>query len=782
MAKAKSIIHCSVCRDEGHTKRNCEAAKRAKKERAPVSVQLTSALHISPHVVELGKTHSKEHWQEIEVYNETTEPGVARHTIDIAGMVRRANAPRPAPIVVESPKTPIDFSHFRERLSAPFARGARFIQPRLIIFATIFVIILTIPFPAMSYYIGLKADTEKVIEESTNAFLSLQSSTVAALQTNIAQAKYDLNSALNAFSSAESILDKEYKALLYVVRLLPVVGSKVSSRQELLVAGHHLAIGNTYLVKGIDEATNGTQKHFVDRITVALSHIRSAIPQYEAALLRLSKVKTTALPAEYQETFEEFKVLFATFIDDMKDMTGVMGALQTILGQDDFRRYLIVFQNNYELRPTGGFIGSFAIVDMQKGKVMNIEVPPGGSYDVQGQLDVYVEPPLPLQLANPRWEFQDGNWFPDFAASAQKLAWFYQHSRGTTVDGVIAVNASVLERVLRVVGPIANEEHQVYATAENVLSTLQQKVEDDDMRESNTPKAVVGSVLSQLLTTVQSVPPERLLALLTELNDGLTEREIQVYFADKNAENEARAFGWTGEIIDTTEHQDYAYVVNTNIGGEKSDAKMQQRIEHQAVVEPDGSIIDTVMVSRTHTGQKGEELYGVDNIDYLRVYVPEGAELIDAGGFSLPPEEDFLVPPAWYEKDPDLSAIETQEVLHGNSGTRITREFGKTVFGNWVITSPGTTSQVYVRYRLPWRVFDMNASYGTLSRYGVVLQKQSGISGEFAHTIIYPEGWVPVWNLNESAQIGRNGATIAGTFDMDKVAGVVMKKTPLSRN
>lgn len=780
MAKAKSIIHCSVCRGEGHTKRNCEEAKHAKKERTSVSVQLTSALHISPHVVELGKTHSKEHWQEIEVYNETTQSTAARHTIDIAGMVRRANAPRPAPIVVEPSKAPIDFSRFQEKLRAPFARGLRFIQPRVIIFAIILVVVLTVPFPAMSYYIGLKADTEKVIEESTNAFLSLQSSTVAAFQTNIAQAKYDLNAALNAFSSAESIIDKEYKALLYVVRLLPIVGAKVSSRQELLLAGHHLALGNTYLVKGIDEATNGGEEHFVDRITVALSHIRSAIPQYEAALLRLSKVKTTTLPAEYQETFEEFKVLFATFIDDMKDMTGVMGALQTILGQDDFRRYLVVFQNNHELRPTGGFIGSFAIVDMQKGKVMNIEVPPGGSYDVQGQLDVYVEPPLPLQLANPRWEFQDGNWFPDFAASAQKLAWFYQHSRGTTVDGVIAVNASVLERVLRVVGPIANEEHNVYATAENVLPMLQQKVEDDASKESNTPKAVVGSVLSQLLTIVQSVPPERLFALLTELNAGLTEREIQVYFADKNVQNEARAFGWTGEIIDTAAHQDYAYVVNTNIGGEKSDAQIQQRIEHQAVVEPDGSIIDTVMVSRTHTGSTGEELYGVDNINYLRVYVPKGAELVDAGGFSLPPEEDFLVPPTWYVKDPDLGAIETQEVLHGNSGTRITREFGKTVFGNWVITPPGITSQVYIRYRLPWRVFDMNASYGTLSRYGLVLQKQSGISGEFAHTIIYPDGWVPVWNVDEGAQISRNGATVGGIFDVDKVGGIIMKKVPIS--
>lgn len=782
MGKAKSIIHCSVCRGEGHTKRTCEEAKRARKERTPVSVHLTSALHISPHVVELGKTHSKEHWQEIEVYNETTEQGVTRHTIDIAGIVRRANAPRPLPVIDAPPKTPIEFSRFQEKLRAPFARGLRFIQPRLIIVAIIFVVVLTLPFPAMSYYIELRADTEKVIEESTSAFLSLQSSTVAALQTNIAQAKYDLNAALNAFSNAESIIDKEYKALLYVVRLLPIVGAKVSSRQELLLAGHHLALGNTYLVKGIDEAVNGDTKHFVDRVTVALSHIKSAIPQYEAALERLSTVKTTVLPAEHQETFGEFKVLFATFIDDMKDMTGVMGALKTILGQDDFRRYLVVFQNNHELRPTGGFIGSFAIVDMQKGKVMNIEVPPGGSYDVQGQLDVYVEPPLPLQLANPRWEFQDGNWFPDFAASAQKLAWFYQHSRGTTVDGVIAVNASVLERVLRVVGPIANEEHNVYATAENVLPMLQQKVEDDASKVSNTPKAVVGSVLSQLLTIVQSVPPERLFALLTELNAGLTEREIQVYFADKNVQNEARAFGWTGEIIDTGEQQDYAYVVNTNIGGEKSDAKIQQRIEHQAVVEPDGSIIDTVMVSRTHTGRTGEELYGVDNIDYLRVYVPEGAELIDAGGFSLPPEEDFLVPPAWYAKDPDLGAIETHEVLHGNSGTRITREFGKTVFGNWVITPHGTTSQVYVRYLLPWRVFDMNASYGTLSRYGLVLQKQSGISGEFAHTIIYPDGWVPVWNVEEMAQISRNGATVEGAFDVDRVAGVVMKKIPLSRN
>ena len=98
----------------------------------------------------------------------------------------------------------------------------------------------------------------------------------------------------------------------------------------------------------------------------------------------------------------------------MNEIVSLSSALDSVFGDKQLKRYLIVFQNNNEIRPTGGFMGSFALVDIQKGKILNIDIPGGGTYDLKGQMKKEVEPPLPLQLSNNRWEFQDANWFPDF--------------------------------------------------------------------------------------------------------------------------------------------------------------------------------------------------------------------------------------------------------------------------------------------------------------------------------------------------------------------------------
>ena len=122
------------------------------------------------------------------------------------------------------------------------------------------LLVVGLPFPVVGYYHKIQSDT--------NAFLSLQSSTVAAFQNNLPQAEYDLNIALNSFGNAQEIIDREYKALAYVASILPIVGDKVKSRQELLLAGHHLALGNTYLVKGIDEATRTLDIDLIERLTL----------------------------------------------------------------------------------------------------------------------------------------------------------------------------------------------------------------------------------------------------------------------------------------------------------------------------------------------------------------------------------------------------------------------------------------------------------------------------------------------------------------------------------
>ncbi len=826
----KNKRKCSVCRKIGHNKRKCPKLTKTENK---INTQKSSAVLVSvgklhkrsPHTINLRGEKKEDVWGKVDVYREDSVPQKERQVVDFAQMVKQANKEqvleRKEQIQKEKETQKVVIKKEKIKLNLPkidvinylssvvglpkkmaVTTGKKVTQAtnntisafsfkRFAYSAIVILLLITIPFPAVGYFNQIKDTGSRVIEESTNAFLSLQSSTVAALNSNLDQAQFDLNLALESFGNANSILEREHRALQFVAGVLPVIGNQINSRQNLLVAGHHLALGNTYLVKGIRSIEEDPNLPLTDKITILASHLRGAIPQYEEALIELSGVDAKVVPVEYQASFNDFKVLFATFVDDMQDLLNLADSVETIFGASEFRRYLLVFQNNAELRPTGGFMGSFAIMDVQKGKILNLDVPGGGTYDLQGQLDEYVSPPLPLQLINNRWEFQDANWFPDFPASAQKMAWFYEHGRGATVDGVIAINATVLERMLKVLGPMVSQKHDLVITSDNALEDLQYQVEVDYDKEENRPKDIIGDLANQFVDNLPNLQATDAVRLLSELNEALGVKEIQVYFNDKNLENKMLDFGWAGELSKVGENQDYLQVINTNIAGAKTDAKIEQTIDYQSVIQADGSIINTVVVERKHTGIDGQKFYGENNVNYIRLYVPEGAELLEAGGFVYPPEDLFKVPEAWYEDDIDLLTYEQEINFHKGTGTRVTNEFGKTAFGNWMMTAPGKTSKVYFVYRLPfkldleqvhssenkWEKFLTNFDNKITTRYSLLIQKQSGINSNFSAKVICPDEWLPVWQSGENVDMALNGIELETVLETDRVIGLVMEKS-----
>jgi len=848
---SKQKRRCSVCRNTGHNKSKCPELAKTEKPKSSqsfdrtrfdragkVSTRKSSAVLVSvgklhrrsAHVVNLKEEKKEDVWDKVSVYRDKVAVKEERRVVSLAGMVRKANMKHETKNMEQVQKSKVEvkkeiptghqYSLKIKKEKVPFKSPMLYvlglksgIQKKVLgvknslketqenfisafnlkrfAYSTIALFLLVaIPFPAIGYYNSVKNTGNWVVEQSTNAFMSLQSSTVAALNSNLDQAQYDLNLALQSFGNASSILEKEHRALQFVAGALPVIGKQIKSRQHLLVAGHHLALGNTYLVKGIRSLEEQEDLDLTDKISILASHLKGAIPQYKEALAELGGVDQKSIPVEYQASFDDFRLLFTAFVDDMQDISNLAETTEMIFGGSEFRRYLLAFQNNDELRPTGGFVGSFAILDIQKGKILNLDVPGGGSYDIKGQLDTYLKPPLPLQLINKRWEFQDSNWFPDFSASAQKMAWFYEHSRGATVDGVIAINATVLERMLTVLGPMVSVDHDLEIASENALENLQYEVEVDYDKEKNQPKEVIGDLAQQFLAGLGDIETVDALRLLSELNEALQNKEIQVYFSEEDLQQKLASFNWTGQILPTAVGQDYLQVVNTNIYGEKSDAKIEQTIEHQALIEEDGSVVDTVVVHRKHTGIVGQRFYGVNNVNYIRVYVPEGAELIDAGGFNYPPEDNFKVPEAWYEDDPFLAAHEQEVAIHTKTGTRITQEFGKTAYGNWMMTAPGETSSVYFVYRLPFKLnfnqtlenneklsnFIKDFTNEEMIRYSLSLQKQSGIDSKFFTQIIAPDDWAPIWQTNDDMVLASNGAEFETVLETDEALGLVLKK------
>lgn len=654
--------------------------------------------------------------------------------------------------------------------------------------AALLLFLLFVPSTARTYYFDLKSTTNKIADSSTAGFSALHDSTSALMTGNLGGAQSSLTDALQSFDQAVNILDTKYNFLQKVISAVPIVNKEIQSRQKLIAAGQEISLGNTYLLKGLSEIQD-TSSTITKNLGSLGNHLNSALPHYQTASAQLNNVDSDVLPFEYQDTFKEFRVLFNLYVKDLENIAKLNNSVQEIFGGKGLRRYLLIFQNPAEIRPTGGFMGSFAMLDIKDGEIINIDIPAGGSYDLQGQLTEHVAPPTPLLLSNKRWEFQDANWFPDFPASAQKMLWFYRHSRNVTADGVISINATVLNRLLSIIGPVAENNRDLVLDKTNALETIQHIVEFGPEKKQNKPKQVLSDLAPIFIDNFKKMKPTAVLPLLSNLEEALEQKEIQAYFSDENTEKTIKEFGWSGEITNTNPDQDYLFVVNTNIQGQKSDARIKQSISHQAVVQPDGTILDSVVITREHTGTVEEKLYGGTNIDYVRIYVPAGSELVRSSGFIWPDEKMFKAPDTWSQKDPTLNKLEKEIAVDSSSGTRITNEFGKTAFGNWIITEPGQTSQVQFIYKLPFKAWDNSAdsnlnqwakifqTQSPTSKYQLIAQKQSGIESLFESQIIYPEGWLPIWQDGAMAKAASNGLSIDSTkLTTDRIWSLIMKK------
>ena len=820
---------CSFCAKTGHNKRTCSAYKRTLqtetvepiiddivpvepiettsipteaattapikktgKKKLPVLVHAEVAHTHSPHIVDLTDEARSHALDSVQAFREAYEQTVGRNSVDFAHLIKRTKTSKRVsrksaftPVAHEAPSSQPAAPKPKKTwslptISFPSVRLPQFStpSPRPLAFgAAMLAFLIAVPFPALGYIQDVQADSARVVAASTDGFVALKDSTVAAFTADISEAEQQLTRALESFSTATGILEGQHKTLKTIVSSIPVLGSQIVGREKLLAAGHHMALGNTYLVRGATLAQSPAEETLTDRLSILESHLDSSLVQYQAALTALASIPDSAIPKEYQTAADEFRLLFATFVDDIEDVAEFIGTVKLVLGEDGYRRYLVMFQNHHELRPTGGFMGSFAVLDVQKGRI-SWEIPGGGTYDVQGQLTLNYEPPLPLQLMNNKWEFQDANWWSHVPASAAVIEEMYENTRHATVDGVFFVNASVLESLLSVIGPVAHEAFAAEATDASIISELQ-TAKETYKPEENAPKAVLGELVPTLLSAIESSEGDALLQLLITAERALDQKDMQVYMHDESIQETFRSFGWTGELLETDANQDYVHVVRTNLQGQKSDAMIEESIDLDTAIQTDGTVRNTLRITRTHTGEVGVPHYGVVNIAHLRTYVPEGSTLVAARGFEFPPEDAFHVPSSFSEVHPLVQSFATGESVDRASGTTISNEFGKTLFGNWMIVHPGESKTVTLIYDLPGQlkantIDDPRAGLP----YTFVHQKQSGITSDFHHTIRFPEAWDAAWVSDDSIEVGGNFASFNATLHSDNYYGMVLRTEP----
>jgi len=684
------------------------------------------------------------------------------------------------------------------------------------------LLLLIIPLKILSYFefFNLKSLENKILSRSQSALSSLMAAADSVSKLDFVQADSSFQQAGQGFLEAQADLNKISDTILSLAALSNNPKIKLAAEsKKFLTAGALVSSLGRNLVLATDSLFKGETDNFSQTLDNFSRHGQLAVDDAQALKKELARINIDNLPLEYQAKFQTLSQQATLLGNNLVEFVKAADRLKEILGLSQDKRYLLVFQNNSELRASGGFLGSYALVDFSNGQIKNLEVPGGGSYDTEAGLKVQVIAPEPLWLVNPLWHFWDANWWPDWPTTAQNLMWFYEKSDGPTVDGVISVTPMVVERLLEVTGPIdLSQEYGLVIDANNFWDTVQKIVEHQNLSKvnpdivadlpvtsqpinsslpleqglevnsDNKPKKIIGDLMAKILEVLPGkLNKDNLLKIISLFEQSLAEKQILFYFSDSNLQNEVAQRNWAGEIKDTS--RDYLMIVHSNIAGQKSDRKMQDRIEHFSEVSTDGSIINTVRLYRTHGGIKNEPLVGVRNVDWLRIYVPQGSELLSADGFRIPDAHYFEEPEAGWLKNP-LLKNEATAITDPMSGVKMYSENNKTVFANWVMVDPGETTLITFRYRLPFNFFDRPISDSWLKRlnqllnpdsaellpHSLLVQKQPGApASQFSSHLQLPAGWQIFWRHPDNL-LGKTDWDIQTNLDADQYWSVLLEK------
>lgn len=350
--------------------------------------------------------------------------------------------------------------------------------------------------------------------------------------------------------------------------------------------------------------------------------------------------------------------------------------------------YLVLMQNNYEIRATGGYIGSFAIVTMERGKIKKMNLFNTNEFDKKSA--VKVAPPSPLKefLHVQNWQLRDSNWSPDFPVSAKQAMQFYnlQSNDKVNFDGVIAVNTNVLPTLLGYIGSVKIEGTEF--KAENAALALEYEVEQGFYERGlnyDQRKKILFEFIKKTAAEIEGLSTREKIQLTSRLKKHLNNKDILVYFEDETMEEAVKVAGWGGDLRKPS--SDYLMIVDSNLGALKSDLYVSRDLEYYVDLTNPNSPWARLTVRYNHQA-KEETWLTKDYRNFLRVYVPRKAWLVKANGAS--------------------------------NKTKFENGKANTVFSNFMDVELNQQKKVVYEYVLPKEVIKDD-------QYELLIQKQSGV-------------------------------------------------------
>lgn len=474
--------------------------------------------------------------------------------------------------------------------------------------------------------------------------------------------------------------------------------------------------------KGKGSFTGGTAEDRISKIVQTLEEITPQIGTIEEQLKIVQENLAEINPNHYPKAFKgkqiRNQIIKAQELADnavltITDAKPALEVLPEVLGHPEPQKYLLIMQNDGELRPTGGFMTAYAIIKIESGKVIAEKSDDIYSLDKKSGAKVKAPEPIKKYLFSaglktgivPFWYLRDMNLSPDFKVSMETFKEYYDKIPGEpTVDGIIAIDTKVLKDFLTILGPIDVPGYGKFTMDKDprchdipqVVCEIEHIVDIPIPGIKRGRKDVLGPLMKAILDKVFDSPSGMWPGIFRLGLEEISQKHVLFYFTDEGTQVAAEKLNAAARIRETD--YDYLHISDTNFGGAKSNLFVEHTVEQKIDI-IDNNIEKTLTLTYVNPEpmddcnlerKTGLCLNGILR-NFLRVYVPKGSELIEAIGSE--------------------AEIKTYEKL------------GKTVFeGFFTLRGDGGRAKVVITYKLPFK-------YEAQKGYSLLIQKQPGTTG-----------------------------------------------------
>ncbi|MBL7159493.1 DUF4012 domain-containing protein [Candidatus Microgenomates bacterium] len=528
---------------------------------------------------------------------------------------------------------------------------------------------------------------------------------------NLESAKKDVVSAQTSFVNAKKI--SQFLPLFNIGQRFSFFGQTLSETGKAAINVSQIAYKFSRIVL---EEEEGLIDERLKQLQVEVENLEKQISLTQAIYKDLNLQNFENI--SFFSLGEQLKKL-AEFLDSGKEYSQLVKSslplVSEFLGLNNDKNYLILFQNNMELRPGGGFIGSYGLARFQDGIFTDLK-----TYDVytaDGQLKGHVEPPVPIReyLDQPHFFLRDSNFSPDFGVNAQQAAWFLEKEMKQNVDGVMAIDLSFVGKLLESLGGVFLADYNQEITTENLFLKAQTLIQAEFFPGSTQKSDFLGT-LAQAIFNRAKLGKLPWFKLGQGIKQSFEEKHAQIFLFDEKGQKLVEELGWDGrikssrfEVRGSRVFEDYLMIVEANLGVNKANYFLTRKVALKTDFS-DQAVSHFLSISYQNTSP-GETFPGGVYKNYLRVFVPQEAVL-----------ESVAFP----DGEAQIEPVDTEQ------------EGDKQSWGVLVEISPGETKKIEFQYALDQQELSPDNQFS----YELFFQKQAGTDQDpLSLSFNYPKNW-----------------------------------------